>query len=160
MDSLFFFLLALNEWVLSSLLNFVKSRDGHESRVVRSVTSKNPAEDLEHNSCNTTNVSDEVHEEINISRMGHLIYCHSEVDFSDKSFCSCRWVWKRVRIVENIVVKWVLQIFRNDPSVLPIKLVIPQSETKVTVDVVHIDRWEKDLVLTNGDILKCDEVDL
>ena len=128
--------------------------------MVRSVTAQNPAEDLEHNSCNTANVSNEVHEEIYISRMGHLIYCHSEVDFSDKSFCSCRWVWKRVRIVENIVVKWVLQIFRNDPSVLPIKLVIPQSETKVTVDVVHIDRWEKDLVLTNGDILKCDEVDL
>ena len=108
MDSLFFFLLALNEWVLSSLLNFVKSCNGHEGRVVRSVTAQNPAEDLEHNSSNTTNVSNEVHEEIYISRMGHLIYCHSEVDFSDKSFCSCRWVWERVRTVENIVVKWVL----------------------------------------------------
>jgi hypothetical protein len=89
-----------------------------------------------------------------------LIYSHSEVELRDKPFCSSWWVWESIRAVENIIVKWVLKILRNDPPVLSIELVVSKSETVVTVDVVQIHCWDKDLVVTDGNVFECDEVNL
>jgi hypothetical protein len=54
--------------------------------VESAVPSENPAANLEENISNTTDVTDEIHEIVDISGVRNLIDVHSEKHFSDQPF--------------------------------------------------------------------------
>jgi hypothetical protein len=84
-EALSCFFLAFGKWAIFSFVQ-VKDSDGREHSVESTVPSENPAANLEENISNTTDVTDEIHEIVDISGVRNLIDVHSEKHFSDQPF--------------------------------------------------------------------------
>lgn len=61
-------------------------------------------------------------------------------------------------IIKHVIKKWVLQIFRNDPAILPIKSVISKPISCICESVEQFNDRNKNFIVTDGHIFKCDKI--